>query len=95
MKVCGVNKRTDVSKEDNGWWNFEVRKVVSEKKRAWLDLLSTKRLRPPIPNKTRGDRSDNAGPEPFMTDAVGAGVHSPRRGRRLRKLAPAIILVIS
>ncbi|GBP18045.1 hypothetical protein EVAR_16991_1 [Eumeta japonica] len=29
-KVCGVNKRTNVSKKDNEWSNFEVRKVVSE-----------------------------------------------------------------
>ncbi|GBP87514.1 hypothetical protein EVAR_86551_1 [Eumeta japonica] len=41
-KVCGVNKRTNVSKKDNEWWNYKVRKVVSEKKKVWLDLLSEK-----------------------------------------------------
>ncbi|GBP97242.1 hypothetical protein EVAR_68332_1 [Eumeta japonica] len=41
-KVCEVNKRTNVSKKDNEWRNFEVRKVVSEEKKVWLDLLSAK-----------------------------------------------------
>ncbi|GBP41527.1 hypothetical protein EVAR_20332_1 [Eumeta japonica] len=41
-KVCGVNKRTNVTKKDNECLNFEVRKVVSKKKKAWLDLLSAK-----------------------------------------------------
>ncbi|GBP84083.1 hypothetical protein EVAR_68785_1 [Eumeta japonica] len=41
-KVCGVNKSTNVSKKDNEWWNFETRNVVSEKKKAWLELLSAK-----------------------------------------------------
>ncbi|GBP91682.1 hypothetical protein EVAR_100262_1 [Eumeta japonica] len=41
-KACGVNKRTNVSKKDNKWRNLEVRKVISEKKKAWLDLQSAK-----------------------------------------------------
>ncbi|GBP59709.1 hypothetical protein EVAR_48678_1 [Eumeta japonica] len=41
-KACGVNKRTNISKKDNEWWNFDVRIVVSEKKKSWLDLLSAK-----------------------------------------------------
>ncbi|GBP18445.1 hypothetical protein EVAR_93848_1 [Eumeta japonica] len=28
--------------EGNEWWNFELRKVFGEKKKAWLDLLSAK-----------------------------------------------------
>ncbi|GBP15607.1 Phosphatidylinositol 4-phosphate 5-kinase type-1 gamma [Eumeta japonica] len=30
-------------RKDNEWWNFEVRKLFSEKKKALLDLLSVKR----------------------------------------------------
>ncbi|GBP82700.1 hypothetical protein EVAR_64588_1 [Eumeta japonica] len=30
-KIFGVNKRTNVSKKDNEWRNFEVKKVVNEK----------------------------------------------------------------
>ncbi|GBP48393.1 hypothetical protein EVAR_36827_1 [Eumeta japonica] len=41
-KVCGVKNRTNVSKKYNEWWNFEVKKVVNENKKAWLDLLSVK-----------------------------------------------------
>ncbi|GBP34091.1 hypothetical protein EVAR_28224_1 [Eumeta japonica] len=39
-KVCRVNKKTNVSKKDNERWNFEVKKVITEKKKASLDLLS-------------------------------------------------------
>ncbi|GBP82330.1 hypothetical protein EVAR_90964_1 [Eumeta japonica] len=42
QQVCGVNKRANVSKKHIKWWNFEVRKVVSKKKKAWLDFLSAK-----------------------------------------------------
>ncbi|GBP01016.1 hypothetical protein EVAR_2296_1 [Eumeta japonica] len=32
-----MNKRTNVNKKDDEWWNFEVRKVVSEKrKHGWI-----------------------------------------------------------
>ncbi|GBP61656.1 hypothetical protein EVAR_43593_1 [Eumeta japonica] len=41
-EVCVVNKRTNVNKQDSEWWNFEVRKVVIDKKKAWLDLLFAK-----------------------------------------------------
>ncbi|GBP41164.1 hypothetical protein EVAR_31289_1 [Eumeta japonica] len=37
-----MNKRTNVSKKNIEWWNFEKRKVVGEKKKAWLNLLSPK-----------------------------------------------------
>ncbi|GBP45180.1 hypothetical protein EVAR_25885_1 [Eumeta japonica] len=40
-KACEV-KRTNVSKKNNVWWNLEMRKVVNEKKKAWLELLSAK-----------------------------------------------------
>ncbi|GBP61973.1 hypothetical protein EVAR_40981_1 [Eumeta japonica] len=41
-KVRGVNKRTNISKKNNEWWNFKARKIASEKKKTWLDLPSAK-----------------------------------------------------
>ncbi|GBP48531.1 hypothetical protein EVAR_38503_1 [Eumeta japonica] len=41
-KVCEVNRRTNVNEKDNEWKNFEMRKVVIEKKKVRLDLLSAK-----------------------------------------------------
>ncbi|GBP35872.1 hypothetical protein EVAR_23121_1 [Eumeta japonica] len=40
-KVYRVNKKTDVSKKDNEWLNFEMMIVVAEKKKKQQDLLFT------------------------------------------------------
>ncbi|GBP09765.1 hypothetical protein EVAR_81050_1 [Eumeta japonica] len=40
--VRGANKRTNFSKKNNECWNFEVRKIVREKKKTWLGLLYAK-----------------------------------------------------
>ncbi|GBP54102.1 Protein ovarian tumor locus [Eumeta japonica] len=40
--VCGVNKRTNVSKKDTEWWNYEVRKMVGGKEKALLEITVCK-----------------------------------------------------
>ncbi|CAG9108979.1 unnamed protein product [Plutella xylostella] len=42
VKLCGVNKRKKSGKRELTWWDDECKKVVNEKKMAWLDLLSKK-----------------------------------------------------
>jgi exonuclease III len=39
-EVCGVSKRKHGSNVKPDWWDKEVREVVEEKKKAWLEVLA-------------------------------------------------------
>ncbi|KAF9789999.1 hypothetical protein SFRURICE_002364 [Spodoptera frugiperda] len=41
-QVCGVSKRKNPGSKRNEWWDDEVKEVIEQKKKAWLDLLASK-----------------------------------------------------